>query len=101
MPAPLIASAAAWVAVDPGSVAVLEHTPALVYLRARPETLHRRIGAGDGRREDATDLAWLQARFEERDATYRRLASVTVDTDDLGAPEIAERVLAALEDRSG
>lgn len=96
VPPPLIAAAAAWVATDPASVARLQATPAVVYLRARPETLLARIGAGLGRREDATDLAWIRARHAERDMTYRELASVTVDTDDLEAEEVAQRVLDAV-----
>ena len=68
----------------------------MVYLRARPETLRARIGAGAGRRHDATDLAWLRARHDERDAAYRAIANLTVDTDDLGATAIAGRILAHL-----
>ena len=93
---PLIAAAAAWVATDPASVELLRAAPQVVYLRARPETLRTRIGAGHGRREDATDLAWLQARHEERDDTYRELASLTIDTDELPVDEVADRILAAL-----
>lgn len=96
-PPPLVAGAAAWVATDPGSVALLRHAPAVVYLRARPETLRTRIGVGAGRREDATDLAWLQARHAERDALYRELATLTIDTDALDTETIAERILDSLE----
>ena len=97
MPPPLVAGAAAWVATDPGSVALLRHAPTVVYLRARPETLRARIAVGTGRREDATDLAWLRARHAERDALYRELATLTVDTDELDAATIAEHILDALE----
>jgi shikimate kinase len=97
MPPPLVVCAAAWVVTDPDSVALLRHAPAVVYLRARPETLRARIGAGAGRREDATDLAWLRARHAERDALYRDLATLTVDTDELDAGTIAEHLLDALE----
>ena len=96
MPGPLIAAAAAWVATDPDSVTLLERAPAVGYLRAQPQTLHGRIGAGDGRREDATDLDWLQARFRERDATYRRLGSVTIDTDGASASAVAAEILAVI-----
>lgn len=96
LPGPMIAAAAAWVVMDPGSAALLRRTPAVVYLRAQPETLRARIGAGAGRREDATDLGWLQARFAERDAIYRDLAAVTVETDDRTPEAIAREVLAAL-----
>ena len=95
-PGPLVAAAAAWVATDPASIELLTRASAVVYLRARPQTLHQRIGAGDGRRTDATDLEWLQARFAERDETYRSLASVTVQTDELDVPAVAERIVSAL-----
>jgi shikimate kinase len=96
VPPPLIAGAAAWVVTDPASVERLRQAPGVVYLRARPETLRHRIGAGDGRRDDATDLAWLRARHAERDEAYRQLASVTIDTDELDPGTVADRVLEAL-----
>lgn len=96
VPPPLIVGAAAWVVADPASVALLRGTPTVVYLRAQPETLRARIGPGHGRRDDATDVTWLQARHAERDATYRALATVTIDTDELDPTEVAARVLEAL-----
>jgi shikimate kinase len=98
IPPPLIASAAAWVATDPASVELLRSLPAVVYLRALPETLRSRIGSGQGRRDDATDIAWLRRRHAERDAVYRGLATLTVDTDDLDADTIARRILDTLSD---
>ena len=95
MPSPLIVAAAAGVVDDPASVALLQAQPAVVYLRARPDTLHERIGAGVGRRDDATDLAWLRARTAERDAAYRAMATLTIDTDELDAEVIATRILQA------
>lgn len=95
-PPPLIVGAAAWVATDPDSVALLRAAPAVVYLRTQPQTLRTRIGQGDGRRYDATDLAWLQARHAERDAVYRELASLTIDTDELDADSVAGLIVEAL-----
>jgi len=97
MPPPLIVGAAAWVATDSASVASLRGQPMVVYLRARPETLLGRIGTGAGRREDATDAAWLGARAGERDETYRDMATLTIDTDELAADELARMILDALE----
>jgi shikimate kinase len=101
LPAPLIVGAAAWVAVDPVSVAALRSAaprsaPLVVYLRATPDSLRKRIGMGAGRRADATDLDWLRARFAERDETYRRMATLTIDTDAITADEVADRILVAL-----
>ncbi len=97
VPPPLIAGAAAGVVTDPASVASLRAGPVVVYLRARPETLVARIGAGLGRRDDATDLAWLRARLAERDEAYREIAMLTIDTDALTARAIAERIVEMLE----
>ena len=73
----------------------------MVYLRAKPETLHDRIGAGVGRRTDATDLDWLRARVTERDGVYREMATLVVDTDELSPEEIAEDIVAALAEAPG
>ncbi|MFO7533075.1 MAG: shikimate kinase [Candidatus Limnocylindrales bacterium] len=96
MPPPLILSVAAWVAADPGSQALLRAAPAVVYLRARTETLRARIGKGAGRRQDATDMDWLRTRHAQRDAGYRRVATLTIDTDELAADAIAQHILEAL-----
>ena len=91
-PGPLIAGAAAWVVDDPGSAALLRAQPAVVYLRAKTETLRARIGEGAGRRGDATDLAWLRSRLARRDRAYRELATITIDTDELTAAKVAQRI---------
>jgi shikimate kinase len=96
MPGPLIVSAAAWVVEHQSSVDLLRAQPAVIYLRARPETLRSRIDRGSGRRRDATDLAWLRARAAEREAAYLALARVVIDTDDIPPPAIARRILDAL-----
>lgn len=90
---PVIIGAAAWVALDPECQAAIEREPHVAYLRAMPATLHQRIGQGAGRRSDATNLAWLEQRFSERDGLYRELASVTIDVDELTPDEVAERIL--------
>ena len=96
MPGPLVIGAAAWVVEHPPSVERLRSGPTVVYLRARPETLRRRIDRGSGRRRDATDLAWLRARAGEREAAYLALARVVIDTDGLQPPAIARRILESL-----
>lgn len=96
IPAPLIIGAAAGAVVDQPSVFLLQQQSDVVYLRARAETLVARIGAGDGRRADATDLAWLRARATERDATYLALATLTIDTDARSVDETVEHIVEAL-----
>lgn len=96
LPGPLVAGAAAVVVTDPASVERL-HDAFVVYLRARPESLRARIGAGVGRREDATDLTWLRARHDERDARFADVADLTVDTDRTPVEGVVRAVLAAIE----
>lgn len=96
MEPPLVVGAAAWIVTDEASLDSLRRRGTAVYLRARPETLRARIGSGLGRRDDATDLDWLRARFAERDEVYRSVAELTVDTDELEAAEVGRRVLADL-----
>jgi shikimate kinase len=96
LPPPLIVGAAAWVVEHPPSVKRLRSGPVVVYLRTRPETLRDRIGAGDGRRRDATDLDWLRARAAEREAAYQGTAGLVIDTDGLEPAAVAMVILAAL-----
>jgi shikimate kinase len=72
----------------------------VVWLRARPETLHARIGDGADRRPDAVDPAWLAARAKEREARYREVADQVIDVDDAAPAEVADAILRALEARS-
>jgi shikimate kinase len=96
MPPPLIVGAAAWVILDRDSVERLRQQPWVVYLRGRPKTLLERIGAGHGRRDDATDLDWLRRRTDERDHLYRDLATLTIDIDEVRPEEVVDRIVEAL-----
>src|SRR6188508_1420109 len=78
-PDPVVIAAAAAVVMDATCAAALRSQSHVVYLRARPGTLRRRIGSGAGRRSDATDLDWLAARDHERDEVYRALATLTIN----------------------
>ena len=69
----------------------------VVWLRARPETLRARIGGGAGRRDDATDLAWIARRAAEREPAYAGVADVTVDVDSAGPEEAVAQILSALD----
>lgn len=91
---PVVIAAAAWVVLDDDCAAALRREDLVVYLRARPETLKRRIGSGAGRRSDATDESWLEARFRERDDLYRRLATAVVDVDDRSPDLVVELTMA-------
>jgi shikimate kinase len=69
-----------------------------VYLRARPETLARRIGGDDQSRpllDDHPEEA-LRTMFTARDHCYEELADHVVQVDDLGPGETADAVIDVL-----
>jgi shikimate kinase len=72
----------------------------IVWLRARPQALHGRIGAGTGRRADARDLGWLTARALEREPRYLAVADQVIDVEDRRPRAIAGAILAAIGARS-
>jgi shikimate kinase len=93
-PGPLVAGVAAFVVDDPASRDLLRERATVAWLRARPETLHARIGGGEGRRGDATSLAWLAEVDARRAWAFADVADIVVDVDDLTVQEAAGRVLA-------
>ncbi len=79
------------------SRAALRDGGAVVWLRARPETLARRVGGNVERPLLAADVdgpAAALVRIEaERRPLYEEVAGVVIDVDDLTPPDVAERVL--------
>jgi shikimate kinase len=100
-PPPVIAGVAAGVVSDPADRARLRSGGFAVWLRARIETLVRRVGQGEGR-------AWLQPDpeaalrrlHEGREPLYAEVATMVLDVDDITPEEAAARILKALESRS-
>lgn len=90
---PMVVGAAGFIADDPRAPELLGGDVAVIWLRAGPETLRARIGTGQGRRAEATDLEWLTRHASEREPAYRALADLVVDVDDLTADEVATRIL--------
>jgi len=98
-PPPLVVAAGGGVVVDPANRARLASSATVVWLRARPATLARRVGdaagrpllSGAGGRDLEERLAALCA---QREGWYRESADVVVDVDDLGLDEVVARVLA-------
>jgi shikimate kinase len=101
---PAVIAAAAAAPVEPvGAAALRAHE--VVYLRARPDVLARRLAtehADDNHRPfvggdaptDAEQL--LEAQFAARDEPYRALATVTVDAG-VGSPEaVVAEIISAL-----
>ena len=71
----------------------------MVWLRARPETLAARVGKGTGRPLLNDDPAEAVARLSaERAPFYAEVADLVIDVDDLGAAEVARRVVDAVVD---
>jgi len=92
---PVVVGAAGFVADDPRAPAMLAGEVHVVWLRARPATLRARIGSGQGRRAEATDLDWLRQRAAEREPAYRALADTVIDVDDLTPDAVAGAIMAA------
>jgi shikimate kinase len=98
-PPPVVVGVAAGTVLDPHNRDRMRDGGFVVYLRARLETLAGRVGSGAGRPFLEPDpLSALQRLFAGREPLYEQVASCTVDVDDLGAGEIADRILSALPD---
>ncbi|MEQ8850431.1 MAG: shikimate kinase [Phycisphaerales bacterium] len=72
----------------------------VLYLRAEPETLLRRIESDETDRPalvGGPPLAEIRQLFEERDPLYRELADEVIDADTLAPADVAERVARALD----
>jgi shikimate kinase len=91
--APVVIAAAAAVIADDACAQALRRQPTVFYLRARLDTLRHRIGGGEGRRSDATDVGWLEARLAERDALYRSLATWSIDVDEHEPARVADIII--------
>ncbi len=96
-PPPMIVGAAGGIVEDPRAEQLLGRDTTVVWLRAAPETLQARIGGGEGRRVEATDLAWITRRATERAEAYAALADLVIDVDDRTADEVADAIRASLE----
>jgi shikimate kinase len=93
---PVIVGVAGAIVTDPATREALREGGHVVWLKARAETLLRRIGSGAGRRADAADPDWLRARIREREPLYAAVAAQIVDVDDATPEDIAKRIVANL-----
>lgn len=95
-PGPTVVGVAGGAVLDPANREVIRHAGTVVWLRARPETLAARVGAGAGRPLLEGDPAGNLRRLDaERRPVYAALAQVTVDVDDLAPAAVTDRILAA------
>ncbi len=94
-----VVSVAGGVVLDPGNRDLLRRSGTVVWLRARPSTLARRVVTDPGLGPDHRPLLEgdTAARLAELDAVrrplYREVAGIVVDVDDLSPDEVAERIL--------
>jgi shikimate kinase len=93
---PTVVGVAGGAVLDPVNRELIRRAGTVVWLRARPETLARRVGAGEGRPllegDPAANIARLDA---ERRPIYTELAGVVVDVDELSPPEVVDRIVSA------
>ena len=81
--------------LDVGVQSELDQQATVVYLSADFGTVARRIGLDRPRVViPGNPRGRLRAMLDERDAVYRRLAAVTVPTDDLDPDELADQIAA-------
>jgi shikimate kinase len=93
-PGPAVIAVAGAMVDDPTATAQVRASRAhVVWLRARPETLRSRIGAGVARRSEAQDLGWLAAHATERAPRYQAIADEVIDIEDKRPRAIARAIL--------
>jgi shikimate kinase len=91
---PVVVSAAGGVVLSPSNRELLMRSGVVVWLRADPGLLARRVGAGEGRPlledDPATRLAQL---YQVRRPLYQEVAAVTIEVDGLTPDGVVDRVL--------
>ena len=96
-PVPAVVAAAGGVVLDPANRRLLRRHRPVVWLRARLDTLARRVGDGSGRPLLAADPPGaLALLYAERRPLYAEVADVVVDVDDMGVEAVADLVVDAL-----
>jgi shikimate kinase len=93
---PVIIGVAGFVVMDPELRARMRGAGTVVWLRARPETLRTRVGAGGGRRDDATSLDWIRDVVEERSPVFDEAADIAIDVDRLRPRLVVEEIVQRL-----
>ncbi|MGH8869421.1 MAG: shikimate kinase [Actinomycetes bacterium] len=97
IPPPVVAGVAGGVVLDAGDRARLAAGGFVVWLRARVETLVRRVGSGSGRAWLRPDPEAALRRFSEaRASLYAEAATLVVDVDDASPEDIAAQIVDAL-----
>ncbi len=95
-PAPVIVAVAAGVVMDPANRALLAAASNVVWLRARPATLARRLSpAEDDHRPwlDRDPAGWLRQADAFRAPLFASIADLVVDVDAASPDDTAGRIL--------
>lgn len=91
---PVVVSAAGGVVLSAANRRLLSESGTVVWLRADPSLLARRVGDGEGRPLLDDDPQAVLARLDgERRELYASVAAVTVDVDRLTPAQVVDRVL--------
>ncbi len=97
---PLVASVGGGAVLSEANRAALGSIGTVVWLRAQPATLARRVGRGAGRpllrRAGLGPLEVLAQIAEERQADYQEVADLVVDVDGLSSRQVARELLELL-----
>jgi shikimate kinase len=97
---PLVASVGGGAVLSEANRAALRSLGTVVWLRALPGTLARRVGRGNGRpllrRAGVGPREVLAQIAEERQALYLEVADLVVDVDGLSSRQAARELLALL-----
>ena len=98
---PLVISVAGGAVLDPANRRRMSTAGTVVWLRAKPSTLTRRVGDGKGRPLLEGDVGRNIERLESvRRPLYAEIADVVVDVDELTPDEVVSRVAAAVGGRA-
>ena len=94
-PGPVVVSAAGGVVLSPANRELLHRSGTVVWLRADPELLARRVGSGAGRPLLGDDpAATLVELYEVRRPLYESVAHIVVDVDGRSAAQVVDLLLA-------
>lgn len=94
---PVVVATGGGVVLDEENIAVMRRSGLVVWLRASPEVLARRIGRDSTRPllADSDDpVQTLRTLLVDREARYAEAAHAVVVTDHVPVPQIVEKVLA-------
>lgn len=96
---PMLIAAGGGIVVRPANRRLLEGADDVVWLRADPEILARRVRAGRDHRPlvDGDPVERLRVLAADRDESYREVATATVDAGERSLDDVVAAVLEVIE----